>query len=128
MIAYRGCEVALLRLLCTHPTLSFLKCQMVDAGSVMILATRFARPSSYPSSVERFDFLAVGGKAATLEMQGRKTRVGSQRIGGNDQAICLAHGLAVYMPSRLAVAVEAKVKVKVGGTADADVKMLEKRY
>ena len=89
---------------------------MVDAGSVMILATRSARPSSYPSSVGRFDLLAVEGKAATLEMQGRKTRVGS--------AICLACCLAVYTPCRLAVAVEAKVKVKVAGKEGAEVKML----
>ena len=84
MIAYHECEMALLRLLCTHSTLSFLKCRMVDAGSVMILATRSARPSSYPSIVGKCDFLAVGGKAATLEMEGRKTHMGSQGIGDND--------------------------------------------
>ena len=97
---------------------------MVDAGSVMILVTRSARPSSYPSIVEICDFLAVGGKAATLEMEGRKTHMGSQRIGDNDQAICPARCLAVCTPRRLAVAVEAKVKVKAAGKEGAEVKML----
>ena len=108
--------MALLRLLCTHSTLGFLKCRMVDAGSVMILATRSARPSSYPSSGGRFDLLAVEGKVATLEMQGRKTRV--------ESSICLACCLAVYTPCRRAVAVEAKVKVKAAGKEGAEVKML----
>lgn len=93
---------------------------MGDAGSVMILAIRSARQSSYPSSVGRFDLLAVEGKAATLEMQGRKTHVGS--------VICPACCLAVYTPCRLAVAIEVKIKVKVGEKVDAEVKMLEKHY
>lgn len=73
MIACCECEAMhLMRPLNTYSAPGFQFRRMVDAGSVMISAIRFARPSSDPPSVGKGEFPAEEAKAATLEMEGRE--------------------------------------------------------
>ena len=128
MITWRERAVPPLRRPNTHSSANFLNCQKVDSDSVLIWARRPVRPSNYPSIVGKVGFSTVEEKAATPELERRKIHMGSQRMGEDDQAILLAHCHANYTTRRQVVAVEAKAKVKVGQKAEAEAKMLKRRY
>ena len=112
----------------THSSANFLDCRKVDPDNVVISARHPVRPSNYSSIVGKVGSSTVEEKAETPEMERRKIHMGSQRMGEDDQAILLAHCHANYTTRRQVVAVEEKAKVKVGQKAEAEAKMLRRRY
>ena len=126
MTSSYGCEVIPSKPPSTHSILSSLNCRMVDADSVMILAIRFVRPSSYSSTVGKGDFSMAEEKAATQEMDGHKKHTGSQTMVEDGQAICPTRCLAVYTACRRVVAVKAIIELKVRGKADAKAEPLKR--
>lgn len=127
IITWRERAVPALRLPNTHSSAYYLDYQKFDADSVMISARRPVRLSSYSSIVGRVVFSTVEEKGATLGTERRKVRIGSQMMGGDDQALLLTHRHACYTMHRQVVAVEAKAKAKVGQKAEAGAKMLKRR-
>lgn len=73
MVACCECgAVRLTRTPSTYSTPGLQSHQMVDAGSVMISATRSVRPSVDPLNVGKGECSAAEAKVATLETQGRE--------------------------------------------------------
>ena len=126
MTSSYGCEVIPSKPPSTHSIPSSLNCRMVHVDSVMILAIRFVRPSSYSSTVGKGDFSMAEEKVATQEMDDHKKHKGSQPMFEDDQAIRPTHCLAAYTACRRVVAVRAIVEVKVRGKADAKAETLKR--